>query len=52
MDGAVMQMIADHPYLAAALFLAIGIVAGWLANMISTAPNAPSSDDDITGIGA
>jgi hypothetical protein len=44
--------IANHPYIACALFLAIGVLAGWLANMLTVERPQHTSDDDITGIGA
>lgn len=45
-------MIAEHPYLACLLFLAIGIAAGWAANAFMLPLREHASDDDITGIGA
>lgn len=44
--------IAAHPYLACMLFLAIGILVGWLVNTFTIARPHRAHDDDITGIGA
>lgn len=44
--------IADHPYLACVLFLAIGVLVGWLANAFTVERPRATTDDDITGIGA
>ena len=45
-------MVADHPYLACAVALLLGLVAGWFAGQLTQLRRAPHPDDDITGIGA
>jgi hypothetical protein len=47
-----MMLIADHPYLACAVALFFGLVAGWLAGTLYRLDREESADDEITGIGA
>jgi hypothetical protein len=47
-----MMLIADHPYLACAIALLFGLLAGWLAGTLYRLERDELDDDEITGIGA
>jgi hypothetical protein len=46
------MLIANHPYLACAVALLFGLLAGWFAGTLYRLDREESAEDEITGIGA